>query len=71
MLVSFISLIGIIGLREFNLKKVIFMLVAFSSGTLFGTAFLHLIPEALELTGDKALVFIPMGIGIFLSWKSS
>ncbi|MBT9164855.1 MAG: Zinc transporter ZupT [candidate division WS2 bacterium] len=77
LLCSLISLLGIIllGLREFNLKKVMLLLVAFSSGTMLGTAFLHLIPESLELTGENTFIFILLGICIFfiveklLNWR--
>ena len=67
LLCSLISLLGIIllGFGEYNLKKVMFLLVAFSSGTMLGTAFLHLIPESLEITGENTFIFILLGICIF------
>jgi len=49
-LVSIVSLLGIIaiGLRETLLKKILLYFVSFSVGTFFGSAFIHLIPEAIE-----------------------
>lgn len=52
--VSAISLVGVISLalKDAILNKVVFYLVAISAGSLMGGAFLHLIPEAVESTGD-------------------
>ncbi|MDI6805156.1 MAG: ZIP family metal transporter [Candidatus Bathyarchaeia archaeon] len=52
--VSLISLIGIlfIGLKEAFLRRVLMALVGFSCGTLIGGAFIHLLPESLEETGQ-------------------
>ncbi len=77
LLCSLISLLGIIlfGLKGHNLKKVMLLLVAFSSGTMLGTSFLHLIPESLELIGENTFLFILLGICIFfivekfLNWR--
>ena len=59
LLVSIISLVGALTLsvKERLLKAVLFLLVAFSAGALFGGAFLHLIPEAIE-KGSQQGVFI-------------
>jgi zinc and cadmium transporter len=49
-LISSAALIGIFSLsskKEF-LQKIVFFLVSLSAGTLMGSAFLHLMPEALE-----------------------
>ncbi len=45
------SLVGVITLtiKEVYLQKIIMLLVAFSAGTMMGGAFLHLMPEAIEL----------------------
>ena len=47
-IVSLISLVGVItlGLKKSILNKILIYLVSFSTGTLFGGAFIHLIPEA-------------------------
>lgn len=51
--VSLISLIGIVTLwmRMSLLKKIVLWMVSFSAGALFGDAFLHLMPEAIEPNG--------------------
>ncbi len=76
-LCSLLSLIGIIllGLKDRILKKILLILVAFSSGTLFGSAFLHLIPEALEKGNDVVFIYVIGGICLFflveklLQWR--
>lgn len=52
--VSLISLVGIFTLllKEDLLRKVLILLVAFSAGALIGAAFLHLLPEALEISNS-------------------
>lgn len=57
------SLIALVGgatllLQERTLKKIILPLVAFSTGTLLGGGFLHLLPEAIEKGGDVLLIFV-------------
>ena len=52
-IVSCISFVGVLTLlikKELS-KKVLLILVSLSAGTLFGGAFLHLLPEATEHTG--------------------
>ena len=52
-IVSLISFIGVISLsfqRE-TLNKILLTLVSLSAGTLFGGAFLHLLPEAVAVSG--------------------
>ncbi len=51
-IVSLISLIGIFTLliREELLSKILILLIGFSAGGLIGGAFLHLLPEALEMS---------------------
>jgi len=80
--VSLVSLIGIITLF-FGKKKINHLLptlVSISAGTLFGGAFLHLIPEAVEESGSFGIsisFFILLGIIIFflldklIHWKHS
>lgn len=57
-LVSAIAFIGIVALalKEKLLKKLLLVLVALSAGTLLGSAFLHLIPEAVAKF-DSPLIF--------------
>lgn len=68
-LVSLVSLVGIffIFLKEKKLEKFLLGMVSFSAGALFGGAFLHLIPEAVEKLGFnfKISLFIILGILFF------
>jgi len=65
--VSLISLIGIffIGLKEAFLRRVLMALVGFASGSLIGGAFIHLLPEALEETGQAIFYYVIVGIVLF------
>lgn len=69
--VSLIAFIGIIfvGLDERALKRVLMSLVGFSSGTLLGGAFLHLLPEAVEEDATRITTFyyVILGIVIFFA----
>ncbi len=55
--VSVISLAGLVtlALTATKLKKVLIYLVSFSAGALFGDAFFHLLPEAVEEAGGFGL----------------
>lgn len=55
--VSLVSLIGIFTLllKEHFLHKILILLIAFSAGALIGGAFLHLLPEALEITAPEKI----------------
>ncbi|UCC20632.1 MAG: ZIP family metal transporter, partial [Promethearchaeota archaeon] len=50
LLISLLSLLGIfmISLREKTLDKILFILVAFATGTILATALFDLIPESLH-----------------------
>ncbi len=52
-LVSLISLIGVVTLsfKQETLRKALLLLVGLSAGGLLGSALLHLLPEAVEVTG--------------------
>lgn len=52
-IISLVSLVGILALsiRMDLLKKILTNLVSFSTGTMFASAFFHLIPEAVEKIG--------------------
>jgi len=65
-LVSLFSLVGVftLSLSEAKTKKLIFVLVSLSVGALFGDAFIHLIPEALEEAGNPVLVSLAILGGI-------
>jgi len=62
-LVSLISLLGVItlSLKEKILNKITFLLVALSAGALLGGAFIHLIPESIEIISAESTFLITMG----------
>lgn len=67
-LVSLLSLVGVLTLLlgQSLLRKILFVLVSFAVGGLFGGAFFHLIPESVERIGvHLASVYIIVGIVIF------
>ncbi|MEM2562259.1 MAG: ZIP family metal transporter, partial [Candidatus Bathyarchaeia archaeon] len=78
-IVSLIAFIGIIFVRtdEKRLQKVTTLLVAFASGSLLGSAFLHLIPEALSVENDPIMPLFYVLLGLvfffvmekFLYWR--
>jgi len=69
-IVSLISLIGILtfSLKEEDLKRMLLYLVSFSAGGLFGDAFIHLIPEAMEDSGFRIHASLLIIFGIFFSF---
>ena len=80
-IISLISFVGLffISVNEKILKGIIFILVSFSVGALFGDAFVHLIPEAFEsgISASVISAFILLGIIIFfvlekfIHWRHS
>jgi len=67
-LVSFISLVGIItlSLKDNLLHKLLFCLIGFSAGALIGGAFLHILPESLETSSSNTVFsYLIFGIIIF------
>jgi len=56
-IVSLISLIGVISLsiKLENLKKILIYFISFSAGALIGDAFIHLLPEVVEESGELSL----------------
>lgn len=66
MIVSMISLIGIVtvGVNIDKLRRIIFILVSLAVGSLFGDAFIHLIPEAFEQNKDTRSVALGILGGI-------
>jgi zinc and cadmium transporter len=55
--VSVLSLVGIlaISLKEVTLDRILLILLSFSAGSILGTAYLDLLPEAMELFGESQL----------------
>lgn len=68
LIVSLISLIGVfsISLSIEKLKKIVFLLISFSAGALFGDAFIHLIPEAVEAEGATIGITISILSGVLV-----
>ena len=67
-IISLISLIGIFTLliKENKIKKILLFLVSFSTGALFGGAFIHLLPEAVEEFGFGLEISVYVILGILL-----
>jgi zinc and cadmium transporter len=67
-IVSLMSLVGVItfSIKLDTLKRVLFILVSFAAGSLFGGAFLHLLPEAIEQYGLQSGIFLILIGGIML-----
>lgn len=67
-LVSLVSLIGIalILFQEQKLNRTIFFLVSLAAGSLFGDAFIHLLPEAYKHTDFTIHASLYTLLGIFL-----
>ena len=65
-LIPFISAL-ILLLKEEFFSKILLILVAFAAGTLIGSAFLHLLPEAIEATrgeeGSLLILFLYLILG--------
>jgi zinc and cadmium transporter len=68
--VSLVSLVGVISLSLNNarLARILLYLVSFSAGSLFGDAFIHLVPEAIEGNGLGASVSVLIIFGILFSF---
>ncbi|MDD2689565.1 MAG: ZIP family metal transporter [Candidatus Omnitrophica bacterium] len=67
LLVSLISLVGIFTLliKDKLLGKILFILIGFSAGALIGSAFLHILPEAIKKSNSIA-VFYYLILGLVL-----
>ncbi|MBN2336607.1 ZIP family metal transporter [Candidatus Bathyarchaeota archaeon] len=69
-LVSLLSLVGVIFVAlgpELSKRRILY-LVSFSVGGLFGGAFFHLLPEALEMGGSALSVSTYLMLGVFTSY---
>ncbi len=66
--VSLISFVGVlsISIRAELLKKLLLYLVSFSAGALFGDAFIHLLPEAVESSGFGLSTSLSILLGILV-----
>src|SRR3989344_8782723 len=65
-IVSLVSVIGVTALA-FNkrfIEKIMLILVSLSAGTLFGDAFLHLLPEAVEKSGFTLTISLTLLAGV-------
>lgn len=66
-----ISLLSLVGVTTFFLKKkvineITIWFVAFSAGAMIGGAFLHLLPEAIEISdGLNPFIYLILGLSIF------
>lgn len=69
-IISLISMIGVLALwlKENQLKRVLLYMVSFSAGALFGDAFIHLIPEAIEETGFELSISVFILFGVLFSF---
>ena len=69
-IVSLISFVGILTLtiKQKNLNKFLIYFVSFAAGALFGNAFIHLIPEAIEEVGLVIQVPVYILLGITFSF---
>jgi zinc and cadmium transporter len=69
-IISAISLTGVLvlWLKDQQLKKILLYLVSFSVGGLFGDAFIHLIPEAVEESGFGTSISLLILLGILFSF---
>lgn len=68
LVISALSFVGVITfiLKKEMLTKISMYLVAFSTGALIGGAFLHLLPEAVEISeGLSPYIYLILGISLF------
>lgn len=67
-LVSLISFVGVLALifQRGKLSNLLFILVSFSVGALFGDAFIHLLPEAFETIENPLMTSLLVITGILL-----
>lgn len=66
-IVSLVSFIGVISLMyKKNIERVLLFLVSLSAGTLFGGAFLHLLPEVVAERGFSLTVSLVLLAGVLV-----
>lgn len=68
LLVSIVSFVGIftLSIKQQRLQKILIYLVSFSTGALFGDAFIHLIPEMVEENGLSIGISVSLLSGILI-----
>jgi len=66
--VSLVSLVGVftLSLKESMMRKYIFIFISIAVGALLGDAFIHLIPEALEVSTNTTLTSVLIIVGILV-----
>lgn len=80
LVVSAVSLIGIftLSIKIELLKRILIYFISFSAGALIGDAFIHLLPEVVEETGEFSLfvslfvisgIVVPFVIEKFIHWR--
>lgn len=69
--VSLVSFIGVlfVGMKEAFIRRILMVLVGFSSGSLIGAAFINLLPEALEEMGPSIFYYVIIGIVFFFAME--
>ncbi|HEU0085680.1 MAG TPA: ZIP family metal transporter [Candidatus Paceibacterota bacterium] len=67
-IVSLISFVGVftLSLREESLRKYIFAFISLAAGALIGDAFIHLIPESLEVSSNTLITSLLIIAGIII-----
>src|SRR3989344_7439962 len=67
-IVSLVSLIGVVTIlwKKRNIENILLLLVRLSAGTLFGGAFLHLLPEAAEKAGFTLEISLLVLLGVLV-----
>lgn len=66
LLVSALSLVGLLSIRASWLSRCLFLLVSLAIGALLGDAFIHLIPEAFDAAENSTLVSLLIIGGVLL-----
>lgn len=66
-LVSLVSLVGIaaISINEQRMRSVLFVMIGLAAGGMFGDAFIHLLPESYERSGNATRTAIFVLVGLF------
>ena len=65
LIISIISLVGVVTLLFDKSQKLIFILVSFAAGSMIGGAMLHLMPEAVKSLGFSVLISVLFILGMF------
>ena len=66
--VGLVSIVGILFfITKSDIRKLTFYLISLASGTMLGSAFLHLIPESLALDAARSPLLISLGVFFFFT----